>query len=649
MHYSRLPTTRNVENGCTIRPVPHKLKAGICVLFALSGPGSTLFAQTPFAQTPAPAPPKILDRYVPAAFGDQSVEGILGERLKVNLEQRLLAGVDIGALLSGYQKRPGQQTWIGEHAGKFIDAATNTWAYSGNTVLRDKLDSTVHDLISTQLADGYLGTYLEADRWRNWDIWAHKYNLIGLLNYHGRTGDAGALAASRKVGNLLLKVYGDGPGQRDIVLNGKHVGMANTSVLEAMVALYRRTGDPAYLEFCRYIVRSWDHEKGPKVIHTLLATGSVLKVANNKAYEMLSDLVGLVDLYRMTGDQSLLRPVLLAWQDIRDKRLYLSGTTSWREHFQEDHLLRADDVDENAGVGEGCVTTTWMQLNLSLLRLTGQSKYADELERTTYNSLLAAQDPAKGTICYFVPLNGKKRYGEVSQGLPGVSCCTSSIPRALALIPAAVWGRRDKGIAVNLYVPGRATIELDAAGVATAVTLRSKTMFPIDGAVDLQVQVSSPARFPIYLRVPGWCRKYEATADGRRWTGTGGDYLEIDRTWHSGDSIQVRMEMATRTQSGAPSYPDHVALQRGPQLLAIDSALNPGTEIWLAGLVNPVPELKDARADLPRDWRGGQVYAIDGYRGNPAFGKVKCKLLVTPIADAGQTRGSEYRVWLQKP
>ncbi len=31
--------------------------------------------------------------------------------------------------------------------------------------------------------DGYLGTYAPRHRWGGWDVWCHKYNLIGLLAY----------------------------------------------------------------------------------------------------------------------------------------------------------------------------------------------------------------------------------------------------------------------------------------------------------------------------------------------------------------------------------------------------------------------------------------------------------------------------------
>ena len=244
---------------------------------------------------------------------------MLGDRMAVNVEKRLLEGVDPEPLLKGYRQRPGQQTWIGEHIGKFIDAATNAWAYSGDARLKAKLDRAVSDLLATQLDDGYLGTYLEPDRFKDygdaefepseslplWDVWAHKYNLLALLNYYQRTGFEPALAAARRIGDLLCRKYGEG--RQSIARNDWHVGMANTSVLEPMATLYRLTGDARYLEFCRYIVRAWDEPKGPKILTTLLTKGRVNEVANGKAYEMTSNFVGLLELYRATGEASYLQ------------------------------------------------------------------------------------------------------------------------------------------------------------------------------------------------------------------------------------------------------------------------------------------------------------------------------------------------------
>ena len=212
-----------------------------------------------------------------------------------------------------------------------------------------------------------------------------------------------------------------------------------------MVNLYRLTGEKRYLDFCRYIVSSWDQPNGPKLLASLRTVGSVFKTANAKAYEMMSDLVGVVDLYKVTGDESLLPPVLAAWHDIRDKRLYVTGTTSSKEHFLDDDMLPGGDKDN---VGEGCATVTWLQLTWRLLRLTAAPEYAEELERTVYNQLLGAQDPHNGNICYFTPLNGTKKPG------PGINCCVSSEPRGISLIPALTWGATEKGPAVLLYTEG---------------------------------------------------------------------------------------------------------------------------------------------------------------------------------------------------
>ena len=168
--------------------------------------------------------------------------------------------------------------------------------------------------------------------------------------------------------------------------------MAATSVLEPVVPLYQATGDNRYLDFARYIVRSWDESGGPKVLATLLSEKQVNKTANGKAYEMLSNLVGLCELYRATGDAKLLEAACNAWQDIVAKRLYVTGSASSFEHFHGDHELLNGPA---ANICETCVTVTWMYLNWQLLRLTGEAKYGDEFDRSLYNHLAAAEHPQR--------------------------------------------------------------------------------------------------------------------------------------------------------------------------------------------------------------------------------------------------------------
>ena len=86
--------------------------------------------------------------------------GWLGTRIAAN-EANRLAKIDTDRLLEGYRKRPGRQSWDGEHVGKWLHAATLAWVNTGDPALRAKLDATAAELCKCQLADGYLGTYLD--------------------------------------------------------------------------------------------------------------------------------------------------------------------------------------------------------------------------------------------------------------------------------------------------------------------------------------------------------------------------------------------------------------------------------------------------------------------------------------------------------
>jgi DUF1680 family protein len=392
---------------------------------------------------------KIEFAFVPANFQETTYDDSwIHDRMQINIEKRLLQ-LDLDLLLEPFKQRPGVQWWVGEHIGKFLHAASYAYRFTGDQRLKKRMDYAVKELLTTQLPNGYLGTYEEHDQffqgdgvdWRGpiWDVWMHKYNLIGLLSYYQVTGDESALKASRRAADLLYETFV--VKKMNLRRASAHVGMAATSVLEPMATLYRLTGDPRYLNFCHFIIESWEQEDDPstearedgsRILTSLLDHGRVFDTANKKSYEMSSNLVGLLELYRVDPDPRYLTACQRAWDDIATNRLYITGTTSYNEHFDEDHKLRP-----GREAAEGCVTVTWLQLTTHLLELTGEVKYADELERTMYNALLAAESPVNGEVSYYTPLIGYKGFGESSHdpSLPGISCCSSSIPRGIAMIP----------------------------------------------------------------------------------------------------------------------------------------------------------------------------------------------------------------------
>lgn len=578
-------------------------------------------------------PNKIHDQYAPAYY--QNVGGLLGYRMQVNLEKRLLQ-IDSGILLSGFKKRPGAQTWIGEHVGKFLFSASKTYAYSHDPRIKHLMDDMVQKYIACQMPDGYLGTYLPKDRWTEWDVWAHKYAIIGLLNYYSVTGYKPALETAKKAADLICRTFGDEPGKRDLMTAGEHVGLAPGSILEPMVDLYRYTNDPKYLDFCRYILRAFEQPDGPKLISQLEKYGDVTKVGDAKAYEMLSCFLGILKYYKLTGEQKYLTLLQTAWTDITGNRLYITGTSSDHEIFRETGILRAENKDD---MGEGCVTVTWIQFNLQLLQITGNPKYAEELERSVYNHLLAAENPQTGCVSYYTALMGPKPY-RCDQGY---SCCLSSVPRGISLIPEMMGGKINGVYTILFYENGQATEKAKANdGSFLSLKIKTVTQFPLDGKVSLAVDPSRTATFALNFRVPLWSEDFIAIVSGKTYHGEKGKLLSIPRTWKPGDKIELSFKMPVQVIPGGLSYPNDVAIKRGPQVFAIDQSLNQGIDS-LSHVIYPTTAetLTDEKASVPASWGWKEAYSMQMKVNN-----TQQKVILVPFSEAGQS-ASNITVWIR--
>ena len=472
------------------------------------------------------------------------------------------------------------------------------------------------------LPDKRFGLYPGAD----WDVWSHKYNLIGLLTYYHYTGNAPALAACRKIGDLLIATF---PAKKSILAAGTHVGMAATSVLEPIVLLYRadrRRALPALRQLHRGRATS---PAGPKIVATLLT---------QKHGRQDGQRQGLRDAFqprrplrpgpRHRRPRSSCRPVTNAWEDIVANRLYITGTASIHEHFRGDHEL------PNGGtrtICETCVTTTWIQLNLQLLRLTGEANYGDEIERSLYNHLAAAQNPRGDDWCYYTALEGRKHYDK------GITCCHSSGPRGMALAPQAAYlrGHADGGdmLLVSTMETSQATLELGRQ----KVTVEQASEFPRRGHSTIVLRTASPATFGVKVRMPGWAVPAEIQSAGVKYkTDSAGWIVLPARAWNNGDRIDVVFHLGPRLIVGDYGNAGQAALAWGPFVLAFNQESNPGLPLAKTlGLVDVKPLLT-----IKSGPRLAFEAKVVGQKGNDPQ-----TAIFVPFAEAG-TGGSEYRVWL---
>jgi hypothetical protein len=326
----------------------------------------------------------------------------------------------------------------------------------------------------------------------------------------------------------------------------------------------------------------------------------------------------------------------MAWRDITTHRLYITGTASDHEIFVSTGVLKATNNDK---MGEGCVTVTWIQFNLSLLQITGEARYAEELERSVYNHLLAAENPQSGCVSYYTALQGVKPY-RCDQGY---SCCLSSVPRGISLIPEMIGGKINGCFSVLLYENGVASTTIRGSdGEEVSLVVRSGTRFPAEGVVNFEIEPSKTAEFTINFRVPEWAEKFRVIVGSNSYVGRKGELLAIRREWKPGDRAKVTFEMPVEVLPGGISYPNAVAIKRGPQVLAIDKGLNSGIDSL--GRVNYSGSLRltDADAALPGDWDWKEAFYLDA---NVNGGRRT--VLMVPYAEAGQKSG-EVAVWIER-
>jgi DUF1680 family protein len=609
------------------------------LIFLLSIPLGLAHAQTPTGTTPiVPGVPGVLDRFKLPAPGAVRLEGFLGERWRKNAQVRLF-GQSEEEMLAGFQRRPGSQARVGEHLGKWLHATTLAWANTGDQNLRAKLDRVVAALLATQQPDGYLGTYADGAHWgmgenEKWDVWVHKYDLLGLITYATYTGDKPSLEAARRIGDLLLTTFGP-VGQLDLNERSTHVGLASGSILEPMILLYRATADDKYLNFARFIADHWEAEKGPRLVSALTQKGSVKEAADAKAYEMLSCLVGLCELYRATGENRYLTPALNAWKDIVENQLLPTGGGSNDGRWGQPRAYLGSSADK---VGETCVTVSWLQLTQQLLRLTGEARFADEFEKTIYNHLAAAQRPDGAAWSYFTALDGRKAYKAEQNN------CTSSGPRGWAIVPAFAYATNDDGIVVNLFASSTATLRLRDGN---EVLVRQETDYPVSGGIKLTVTVPKPMTFGLSVRVPAWS---SISHYGGKLKAAPGSYWLLRQTWSKSQTITLDLDISPRLVVSGGVQGGRVALVRGPQVLAVDARFNQVIQpLDLVTVASEKPQLKTAAGISDAD--GMPVYETEGVvtsdiEGYKAGARVPLRFV--PFASAG-AEGTPYHIWLTRP
>jgi DUF1680 family protein len=562
---------------------------------------------------------------------------------------------DVHQLLEPFYNKTETHRWQSEFWGKWTQGAVLSYRYTHDPVLLDSIKSGVKGLLGSQLPNGYIGNYSEVAQLQQWDIWGRKYSMLGLLSYYDLTGDGKALEACRRVADHLLTQVG--PGKTNIVVTGNYRGMPSSSILEPMVLLYRRTADKRYLDFAEYIVARWETEQGPQLLSKAEAGVPVAErslhpafqegdgspeekwtLSGQKGYEMMSCYEGLLELYKIVKKPEYLSAVEKTVRNIIETEINVAGSGTAYECWY--HGIR-NQTRPTYRTMETCVTTTWMKLCQNLLALTGNPLYADQIETTAYNALLASLKNDASQFAMYSPLIGQHFIGQGQCGMH-INCCSANGPRAFALLPQFAVMQGDQEIAVNLYTDFSAEIALDKK---RKVNIKQQTAYPLEGDIRIQIDLDKPEVFTVALRIPAWSKDNAISVNGETLNGvTAGAYFKVNRTWKKGDVIQLKLDVRARLvrENG------HVSLVKGPVVLARDHRFADGLVDEEAQIVEKdgYVELRPV-ADKPAGmWMAFTAPLIVGV--NPANEGQPEQIKFCDFASAGNTweQNSRHRVWI---
>lgn len=580
------------------------------------------------------------------------VGGYVGGRIDDCFRHRVMEQ-DVDEIVEPFRHRVESWKWNSEFWGKWTLGAIGAYRYTGNPELYAKIAKSVDDIIATQTPDGYIGNYAPEHQAKKWDIWGQKYTMLGLLSWYELTGDRKALDAAAGVADHLLSLVG--PGKIDIVRTGDYHGMPSSTVLEPIMSLYNKTGERRYLDFASYIVAQWETPDGPQLIskadvpvaRRFPHPSNWFSYENGqKAYEMMSCYEGLLEYYKVTGNKTDYDAVLKAYSHILEEEINVAGSGSAVECWYGGKALQNFPTYHTM---ETCVGFTWMQFCSRLLALTGDSRYADNIERTFYNAILGSLRDDGCQIAKYTPLEGWRVEGERQCGL-NINCCNANGPRAFAMIPSLAYCADGDCLTVNFYGESQAEISL---GRRNSVKLLQRGNYPVSGDIVLELTPARPADFTLALRLPEWSRSSSAKVISGADTLAvsldhlaAGEYAKITRRWKAGDRVELSLDMTARTveQNGCQ------AITRGPLVLARDSRFGDG--FVDEGVV--IQTAPDGTVELtPADncgfaWMAFTAPMVVG-TDLENYGKPR-RVHLCDFASAGNTwdKAVRYRVWLPK-
>lgn len=557
--------------------------AGVSLLAALTALG---------AETAAPAnPPKPkVESLVPLQaepFPLKEVRLLAGPfRDAMERNERYLLALDPDRLLHTFRLNVGLPSsakpyggWEapnielrGHSLGHYLSALALTYAGTGDARFKARADAIVAELAKCQAASpkagfhaGYLSAFPESfiDRVETRrPVWAPWYTLhkimAGLLQVYQHCDNTQALDVLVKMADWIkFRVDRLTTEQMQASLNAEFGGMN-----EVLANLYAVTGNPEHLR----LAEAFDHQR---MFDPLVAGED--KLNGLHANTQIPKIIGAAREYELTGQTRYGDIARFFWERVAEHRSYVIGGHSDGEHFFPPEEFSRHLTTDTA---ETCNTYNMLKLTRHLFAWEPSARTMDFYERALYNHILASQDPETGMFVYLMSLK-PGHFKTYSTPDNSFWCCVGTGMENHVKYADTIFFHGADSLYLNLFSPA------ELSWREKGVTVRQKTRFPDEGSTRLSFRCEKPVELTLKIRRPGWAGDgFAVLVNGNAQTvaAAPGSYVEIRRTWKTGEVVDVRLPMKLHTEA-MPDDPSILALLCGPIVLA--------GELGRAGMPSP--------------------------------------------------------------
>lgn len=483
----------------------------------------------------------------------------------------------------------GERGW--EEVPYWLKGFADTAYILGDEGQIDEAKTWIEGAIRSRQPDGFFGprgqgakATVESTKGK-YDLWPNMVMLNVLQSYYDYTGDRRVIDLMTRYFRWELSV------PEDDFLPPFWQQQRAADNLASVYWLYNRTGEPWLLQLAEKIHR-----------HTADWTGGIASYHN---VNLAQGFGGPATFWQQSGDPMHLRAAERNFQSVRREYGQVPGGL-----WGGDENSRPGFTDPRQAV-ESCGMVEFMLSAERLLTITGNPVWADRCEDVAFNSLPAALTADMKALRYLTAPN--MAVSDRRSHSPGIQnggpmfcmdphdhrCCQHNVGHGWPYFAGHLWlATPGNGLAVAFY--GESTVTARVGDEGTEVTIREATHYPFDEAVTFRIGAPKAVTFPLYLRIPGWCKgakvsvKGELASTGKAlamtsFMGTGG-YFRIEQTWKDGDTVRLALPMRIDLRKWAKNH-DSVSVDRGPLTYSIkvgeETVRSGGTDEWPAWEIRP--------------------------------------------------------------